>query len=709
MVLAPLRAGAADFDPSTGQLSMQGAALAVGFEPGADPGVALSAFGPSGPLDATAQATLRRSEALEGTAALELGGAASVLTLDLAAAADRLGARRVRISFWQLGRGLKVRGYVGWWSDPDAITERLDFSAGHRLALVRFLPSGRATSDGWFELTSGPIDFRLAQRVAPALFIQPDVDDLHGVSTLDPAARILVDALEVEDLGPAAVPDATCSLVNEADTCGALGACYLGRCADHAAVFGPVFERIEDRRAYVERRIFEAETFAGHQGARAALDSVKARLRTAAEGPEARYWREVQEAWLDLADGHASAPVNSYSIPPKIGLCFTLGRADLLPGAPEVPLVFDKSRFHTEVGTIELGDALVSIDGEPFDAWRARARSWLDYHGDLRNAPYVESLALANAVALAGARLEFARCAGPQACSPDEIETVVLDVGEMMAPIWAGEVPSWRGAGPSCDGRFSRLSDASDGLNSTFATSREQDGITTLMINAVPGTFQPGWQGWFRAVDEAFDPAPSRMIIDQRIGNGGGFESVARLIGYLDAQGHAASFFLMPWLGDLEGQPELFEPLATCARSYPATTAFLWCGGTRLDESPADHPGVGRAAGARLAVLNGRDVSGNDFTSFLFARRAGPTRIFGPGPTYGAFGMIMSVPEHGVGIVGGGLQATDGAVLLGPSDPLDARLSGPGIEPDHVLLQTQSDAVRGIDTMMEVARAWLSQ
>lgn len=709
LALATPRAQASTFDPETGQLSLDGSALTVGFEADAAPAVTVRAFGGGGggPLDAASLEALYREEALEGGRALELGGPASVLTIDLAAAAETLGDRRVRLSFWQRGRGLKLRGYIGWWSDPAPITERLDFSAGHRLSLVRFLPSGRATSDGWVEYTSGPIDFRLGGRMDPIFLVQPDVDDLHGVSAPDPAARVLIDAIEVQDLGPAAVPDAACSVIEQATQCGALGACYLGRCADHAAVFGPVFERVEDRRAYVERRLFEVETFAGHQGARAGLPGLQAALREAAEGPEARFWPAVQTAWLDLADGHASPMNAGYSAPPSIGLCFTQGQADLLPGSPEVPLVFDKGAFHPEVGPVNVGDALVAIDGVPVAEWRQHVRHWSVYNGDPDNAAYVESLQLARVAALAGARLSLARCAGPEACTPDEVETVILDLGEVLAPFWQGEAPPW--LGPQCDGRFSRLSGPNDGLNSVFATSRVQDDVTVLMINAVPGTFQPGWQGWFAAVDAAFATDPARVLLDQRIGNGGGFESVARLTGYLDGRVQDSGFFLMPWLQDLEGDASRFDPLAECARAYPSTSAFLWCGGSRWDTPSPDHPGPGRADAARLAVLNGRDVSGNDFTSHLFARRTGPTRIFGPGPTFGAFGMIMSLPEHGVGISGGGLQATDGTIVLGPMDPLDARLSGPGIPPDEVVLQKQSDALRGVDTMMEVARAWLRQ
>ncbi|CAN0596783.1 unnamed protein product, partial [Laminaria digitata] len=176
---------------------------------------------------------------------------------------------------------------------------------------------------------------------------------------------------------------------------------------------------------------------------------------------------------------------------------------DLVPGSPQTPLVFDRSRFHTEVQHIEVGDALVRIDGVPVAQWRRAARTWLGYNGDPDNAAYVESLQLARVMALAGARLEFERCPGPDACDATSVHTEVLDLGEMLAPLWNGQLPAWRNSGVQCDGRFSRISNAASGLNSVFAMSRQEQEATILMINGVPGTFQNGWQDWHRSVQDA--------------------------------------------------------------------------------------------------------------------------------------------------------------------------------------------------------------
>ena len=83
-------------------------------------------------------------------------------------------------------------------------------------------------------------------------------------------------------------------------------------------------------------------------------------------------------------------------------------------------------------------------------------------------------------------------------------------------------------------------------------------------------------------------------------------------------------------------------------------------------------------------------------------------RIYAPGPTSGAFGSIAGIPPMVVGWYGGSLQMQDSrwgedadALAKAPWE------SGTGVQPDVVMAQTMSDAMRDRDTMIEAAHAWL--
>lgn len=699
LVLLPLAAGAAELDPATGKLAIEPGTLHNSLDGPGGPGLTLRVF------DAARNRVdgiyLEAEAALEGAGALLLGGAHPMANVHLSER-DELMGRRVELKLWVQPRGTQLRMFVAWHAgDEQAALEAMRFDGLQQVGLLKLIPTGVATSDGWLEYSSGPIDFAFAGRLPPNLLLFDDRESIRGQHAPDPEARVAVDALQLVDLGPAAVPDAVCNRASEDDACGSSGVCSFGRCADHAAVRGPLFVLDADREGYLDRRHHEMLTFAGHGGLRARLPAMEAVLERLRSAPDKRFWEDLREAWYALGDGHASAPVAGFTGGPELGLCFGLGEADRVPGAPTVPLVFGTNPLHPVGGQLEVGDAVLAIDGLSPQDWYARVGHELRYNGDPRNRDYVATLQLARVAALYGSVLTLGRCEAEGPCSEAELQTFELDLGAQMASLWQDEPLGYRRASVPCDGRFSRPVQSAASFQDGFITTREVRGATEMMINATPAWFTPGLQTWLDTVDRTFTSAPARFLLDQRMGNGGGFQSIDRLMGYLEAQARPAQF-LVPWLGSLE-TPERLRALFTCAEGYPSSQAFLWCGGGRV-ETPGEHPGPGRAAASRVAVLIGRDVSGNDFLTLQLKRRTGPTRIFGPGPTYGAFGMIMSLSSFDVGVGGGGLQATDASLSDGP---LDQRLSGPGVEPDVVILQTQSDALAGVDTVMEAAHAWL--
>jgi hypothetical protein len=88
--------------------------------------------------------------------------------------------------------------------------------------------------------------------------------------------------------------------------------------------------------------------------------------------------------------------------------------------------------------------------------------------------------------------------------------------------------------------------------------------------------------------------------------------------------------------------------------------------------------------------------------------RSSSTRIFGMGPTYGGYGAFTGISTLDLGFLGGSLQRHD--AFFAPGDALPtvfAFESGSGVWPDEVVLQKQSDAMAGVDTVVTAAKAWL--
>jgi hypothetical protein len=99
-----------------------------------------------------------------------------------------------------------------------------------------------------------------------------------------------------------------------------------------------------------------------------------------------------------------------------------------------------------------------------------------------------------------------------------------------------------------------------------------------------------------------------------------------------------------------------------------------------------------------VAVLMTWDVSASDF--LLKILQGGPkVRLFGPGPSMGAFGTFMQYSSWGVMRWSLGIEdsiAPDGTLLCTH-----------GVDPDQVVLQKQSDLLAGKDSVHEAAMAWL--
>lgn len=312
-----------------------------------------------------------------------------------------------------------------------------------------------------------------------------------------------------------------------------------------------------------------------------------------------------------------------------------------------------------------------------------------------------------------GAQMTFHRCDQESACTAQQIEVIEIDTHEDGgAAMLDGRAPLWSDQYRVCDFRFDRevlVSSMEDRegtpFQQDFVRSRDADGIRHLLFNGFPSG--PEREEWRDAIEEALSDGPEKIMVDERLGYGGATTQTQWLVGFLLERGRFIGAEEYPWLEqNLNGI--LVAAFRECeARAAGLPTGVRYCGGYPVRFLPADENTSGASQDSKVAVLTGLDVSNNDvFTEYMSLRRA-PTRIFGPGPTWGAFGIQCPLPPLGGEFVTPGFQCTDTWFVTDRNQALSEFRSGRGVTPDEIVFQRQSDAVVGRDTLIETAREWL--
>jgi hypothetical protein len=195
--------------------------------------------------------------------------------------------------------------------------------------------------------------------------------------------------------------------------------------------------------------------------------------------------------------------------------------------------------------------------------------------------------------------------------------------------------------------------------------------------------------------------------VDARLGHGGRFTLGKFLFELLRGKDQPYGMFAMPRGAYDDPDPAwLFtESWDACAAGDDGPDACHWAGGQTAFTQKASPAGEG----ARVAWLNGDDVSMNDIVPRLMAGRTN-FRVFGPHPSHGAYGEISKLPPILSSWRAGSLQVLD--MRFGPT-PSAARAaaweSGRGVAPDEVVRQKVSDILVGRDTILEAARAWVAR
>lgn len=691
----------ADFDVAQGRVVLNDVIEGVGLN-SANEGAALRVdyldFNLM-PVTARNQDFLR-GNALEGDGSLVLGANGRMGGMLVHLDSEAFFGRRVEIKLWYQPQGTIPVADVLYEARPipSAGFEELLITMG----TVRLYPSGRATDDGWVELTSGPIDFdgHLEFRArALRVFDARLLEALLFGQTSSQSGDVLIDGLGIYDRGSKAVPDIECSLPEERALCGERGACFMGRCVEATAVMGNFPDGARVRREYLEHLGARMGVMAGGRFTIARSQGFLQELTALAEDPSpASAWSRFVRAYDDLGDGHISAPF--LNIPTGSifgGACVYEGEADLLPQAGILPLVYETFPNHPVGSQLQPGDVLTLIDGISPRDWAQFADRFMSYSGDPRGRTFVTTPDLLDAAMMSGATLFFERCALPGGCSNAQVQRIVIDLKPLLSPLFLGQFVDIQGSSRDCDFRFQREVQAPDVRDPDFVGHSDIGGVRTVLINGVDGSGR-----WLSSAQQAMNGVPPLVILDERTGGGGTFDGVSALLEPFLTPAADPLALLVPQLN-----PEVTlmsrEQLVSCQNlGTPLCGNFFY-----LPMGTGVTPRAVQPA-ARIAVLNGRDVSGNDFLPFALKRRTqGETRIFGVVPTYGAFGPIYTVPRVMGELIGGSVQLHDTIFAEGLGDPSLEFHTGFGVEPDEIVYQRQSDAILGVDTMIQAARAWL--
>jgi len=559
------------------------------------------------------------------------------------------------------------------------------------LTSARMAPTGRATSDGWIELASN--DFSVDGTalgmggVAPRVYLRiSDFSDLNGLD---------IDALELIPSGTY-VEEQACEGVRD-PICGADSLCIGGVCARGDLDVPPLPEG-QLKNDMVDTMEGQLQTFFGGQKTRKidlplAMSTLEG-IRTATTPWQ--FWNGWATAIHELHDWHTDSYgslLQDHGGSQRLNACFIEGDADLSHGiVPSDAFYRDilVSHYGTDSGGLKTGDRLVAVDGLHPIAW---ARGLVDVDWQYHVASDADSFA-DFAEALGGPNGLIVRYA-------KEITVIRCDQGACDGPPETIRISKLMGVGGgadvACDNRpFYHLGSAGPDPSNHYVygtifqgavdETTPAEAIYSMVWDTLDGEGNP--QGSVNsAISSAiqFWKANARgVILDHRAGNGGTLDS-AELVTTLARPPSIAAVIRMP--------------IATAGYTGPDSTAD---GLAIFFSTPAvDDYNVGSsnyATDLPIALVTHRDGSASDYMPYGM-KGAPNVKIFGPGPTAGAFSTFIQFNYWG----GLGFQFASGDTISSQG----ISLMGKAVRPDVVVQQKQSDLIAGKDTIFEAALAWV--
>jgi hypothetical protein len=564
--------------------------------------------------------------------------------------------------------------------------------ANRPIEAARLAPTGRATSDGWVELASN--DLSIDGTLSPNVYLRfVDFASADGVD---------LDALELVPSGTY-VPPTACSGARD-PSCGSDAVCISGSCVAGGPNVPPL-PVDELRDGVVDALRGRLETFYGGRKTRlvdlpVALATIE-RMRSA---PTAwQFWNGYARAVRELHDWHtrAGGAIQESAVRGRLNVCFVEGDADLsrdvFPAHP-----FHRDVLVSHVGTaghagLRPGDRLVAVDGQHPIEW---ARGLIDvdwgYHVASDSESFADFAEALGGPSWSGALiLRYARELSVVRCDPET--NLCSDVVET---IQVADLPSGGpGQDVACDNRpFYHLGNASPNANNHYVFfdffsgrvegTTEEEAIYGLVWDTLYGGGDPNGfvNGNLRTNIANWKQNAKGVILDHRAGNGGTLDA-PELLTQLVRPEEVFAVVRMPIAIAGYAGPETAQEGKDLFQAARQDTPYT-VGSPDFDP---DLP---------VALVLHRDGSASDYLP-LGMKGAPRTKLFGPGPTAGAFSTFIQFSYWG----GLSFQLASGDTITKDGEAM----IGKGVRPDYVVQQRQSDLLAGLDSIHEAALAWIRQ
>ena len=306
------------------------------------------------------------SDAIEGSGYLRLALPNGVGVVDDAFFAS-IASGRIEVTLWSRAEGSApaVRVMYG----------NTDLSNAFQHAQVQAIRTGRETTDGWAEYSTGPVDGMVWGAPIKGIVV---IGSPFGGAT---KARASIDLLEIRAVAGSNQPVTACTQADVDTTCGAAGDCMYGRCVPSSVVWGPMPTQAH-RAQLVERWIQIAGRFLGDRAATQAgrtTFAAKARDLARYAVSSRQFFGGMQRLVMQLRDNHTSfgsppsfftffGPGLEASWSAGLDACFGVVEKDLLGGGRGWA-VFQAGTAPATGVALKVGDVLTKIDGLDPKAW----------------------------------------------------------------------------------------------------------------------------------------------------------------------------------------------------------------------------------------------------------------------------------------------------------------------------------------------------
>ncbi|MEO8874619.1 MAG: S41 family peptidase [Polyangiaceae bacterium] len=542
---------------------------------------------------------------------------------------------------------------------------------------ILFYPTGRVTSDGWYEIETAQFSVQSAR--------------VSGVSLSMYASGANVDAFELVAGGDYRQPTA-CSIARD-PICNDREYCAAGFCRDGEYQLPPLpAPQFRDSIVtYLQERF---QLFFGGVFSRAATLPIAVgalgAMRDATNGWT--FWGQFGTGLHKLHDWHTTmeGPVGVGG-KGAFPICFVEGDADLThAAAPSDPVLADV--LVSTVGPDQNsgfapGDRLVAVDGMHPIAWAESLDDldWGAWHADDPGTHAEAIERMRNLIRRFAKALTVIHCNSATSTCGDPVTISVSSLPTTEPAIY-----------PTCDHRPAYhlatgnpdavTHDIQGVYSGVLADSAPGENIYGMIWNDVE---LAGGTNPYSAAIESFRSNANGVILDHRLGNGGTADAATYLTTLFRAPAALATYTGTNLTLGILDQP------------------FSQAIGSTLYALFFNVPGYGYSVGAanarttlKTALLLARDGSASDW--FPYGMKAGGAniKIFGR-QTAGAFSSYVQF-DYYAGfawrLASGDLILADGTSHLGHA-----------VTPDQMILPKQSDLMAGKDTAYEAALAWIRE